>query len=92
MGSIKEVTSGSLAKNNKLNEVIRAINALNGMTVREGASTESPKLVVGTAKVELITTAGGGGGASSGESIDVIWCINGVPTNGTVVGTIGDAV
>ena len=89
MGSIKEVTSGSLAKNNKLNEVIRAINALNGMTVREGAATESPKLVVGTAKVELITTAGGAGG---GESIDVIWCINGVPTNGTVVGTIGDAV
>ena len=91
MGSIKEVTSGSLAKNNKLNEVIRAINALNGMTVREGASTESPQLVVGTAKVELITTAGGGG-VSSGEPIDVIWCINGVPTNGTVVGTIGDAV
>ena len=91
MGSIKEVTSGSLAKNNKLNEVIRAINALNGMTVREGSSTESPKLVVGDAKVELITTAGGAGGAGS-ESIDVIWCINGVPTNGTVVGTIGAAV
>ena len=59
---IEKVTSGSVAKNKKLNEVIAAVNSLTQMTVRQGSSTESPKLVFGERNSELITTGGGGGG------------------------------
>ena len=69
--SIEKVTSGSVAKNNKLNEVIAAINSLTGMTVRQGSSSESPKFVYGERKSELITTSGGGGGGGSFQ-LDVV--------------------
>jgi len=32
----------------------------------------------------------GDGGGGGGDTIDVIWCVNGEPYDGTVVGTIGD--
>tara|TARA_R110000850_G_scaffold217401_1_gene343100 strand:- start:631 stop:909 length:279 start_codon:yes stop_codon:yes gene_type:complete len=74
--SIEKVTSGSVAKNNKLNEVIAAINSLTGMTVRQGSSSESPKFVYGERKSELITTSGGGaggaGGAGGSFELDVV--------------------
>lgn len=60
MSNIEEVTSGSVAKNNKLNEVIRAINALQTMTVRQGSDSESPKLIIADRGNVLITTGGGG--------------------------------
>lgn len=59
---IEEVKSGSLAKNKKLNEIIRAVNSLTGMTVREGTGNESPKLIFGERKTELITTPGADSG------------------------------
>lgn len=59
MSNIEEVTSGSVAKNNKLNEVIRAINALQTMTVRQGSDSESPKLIIADRGNVLITTGGG---------------------------------
>mgnify|MGYP003644460575 CR=1 FL=1 len=71
--SIEKVTSGSVAKNNKLNEVIAAINSLTGMTVRQGSSSESPKFVYGERKSELITTSGGGAGGAGGSfQLDVV--------------------
>tara|TARA_R110000851_G_scaffold116164_1_gene242246 strand:- start:1967 stop:2233 length:267 start_codon:yes stop_codon:yes gene_type:complete len=70
--SIEKVTSGSVAKNNKLNEVIAAINSLTGMTVRQGSSSESPKFVYGERKSELITTGGSGGGAGGSFQLDVV--------------------
>ena len=66
---IEKVTNGSIAKNKKLNEVIAAVNSLIGMTVREGSSAESPKLVFGERNSELITTGGGTGGGGGGGGV-----------------------
>lgn len=66
---IEKVKSGSVAKNKKLNEVIAAVNSLTGMTVREGSSEESPKLVFAERKSELITTGGGAGGGGGGGGL-----------------------
>lgn len=87
--SIEKVTSGSVAKNNKLNEVIAAINSLTGMTVRQGSSSESPKFVYGERKSELITTGGGGGGGGGLPDgyveTDFIMCVNGSPVSGKIL-------
>ena len=82
--SIEKVTSGSVAKNNKLNEVIAAINSLTGMTVRQGSSSESPKFVYGERKSELITTGGGGAGGDFVET-NFIMCVNGSPVSGKIL-------
>ena len=58
MARIEEIKSGSLAKSKKLNEVIRYLNSLLNAKVREGSSTESPKLVAGEGSTEIITTGG----------------------------------
>ncbi len=54
--SIEKVTQGSLAKNGKLNEVIRAINSFINMEVREGAEGESVGLTYAQDKTLLITS------------------------------------
>lgn len=90
---IEKVTNGSIAKNKKLNEVIAAVNSLIGMTVREGSSAESPKLVFGERNSELITTGGGtgdgdggGGGVPEGYvETAVTLCQNGSPVTGTIL-------
>lgn len=66
MARIEEIKSGSLAKSKKLNEVIRYLNSLLNAKVREGSSTESPKLVVGEISTEIITTGGSGDSGDSG--------------------------
>lgn len=68
MARIEEIKSGSLAKSKKLNEVIRYLNSLLNAKVREGSSTESPKLVVGEISTEIITTGGSGDSGDSGDS------------------------
>lgn len=88
---IEKVTNGSIAKNKKLNEVIAAVNSLIGMTVREGSSAESPKLVFGERNSELITTGGGtgdggGGGVPEGYvETAVTLCQNGSPVTGSIL-------
>jgi len=80
MARIEEIKSGSLAKSKKLNEVIRYLNSLLNAKVREGSSTESPKLVAGEISTEIITTGGSadvpeGGGVPEGfaeETLDVV--------------------
>jgi len=64
---IEEVKEGSLAKNNKLNEVIRYLNSLINMKVRVGDDKDSPSLVVGELASEL-TTVGGGDDSDSGDN------------------------
>jgi len=55
--NINKVTEGSLAKNNKLNEVIQALNSLLAMEVREGQEGETVGLTVSDNKCLLISTA-----------------------------------
>lgn len=89
MGEIKKATQGSLAKNNKLNEAIGVINAMAfNLTVRPGVGDETPQLIVADNNATLIVSAGGG----AAGTVNVIWCINGAPFNGTVQGTIGGAI
>ncbi len=91
MSEIKKQTTSPLAKTAKLNEAIGVINALGfNMTVRAGVGTEMPQLKLADNNCELIVTAGEGAGGAG--SIDVIWCVNGEPFNGTVQGTIGAAI
>ena len=92
MARIEEIKSGSLAKSKKLNEVIRYLNSLLNAKVREGSSTESPKLVVGERSTEIITTGGSGDSGDSGGGIPegyietaVILCQNGSPVNGSIL-------
>jgi len=54
MGNIQEIKSGSLAKSNKVNELIKKINALENMTIRAAVGDESSKLVVSDNNSELI--------------------------------------
>ena len=82
---IEKVTNGSIAKNKKLNEVIAAVNSLIGMTVREGSSAESPKLVFGERNSELITTGGGTGVPEGYVETSVILCQNGSPLTGSIL-------
>ena len=56
MANIKESRNGSLAKNGKLNEVIRYLNGLLNMTVREGSNAETPRLISAENHSILITT------------------------------------
>ena len=94
MPEITKITSGSLAKSNKLNEVINIVNAIGfNLTVRAGVNDETPQLIVSDNNAELIVSAGGSGsGGGGGGNIDVIWCVDGEPYNGTVVGEIGDPI
>jgi hypothetical protein len=91
MPEITKITSGSLAKSNKLNEVINIVNSIGfNLTVRAGINDETPQLIVSDNNAELIVSAGSGSGG--GGNIDVIWCVNGEPYSGTVVGEIGDPI
>ena len=91
MPEIKKQTTSPLAKTVLLNEAIDVINALGfNMTVRAGVGTEMPQLKLADNNCELIVSAGTGAGGAG--TVDVIWCVNGVPFNGTVQGTIGDAI
>ena len=56
MANIKESRNGSLAKNAKLNEVIRYLNGLLNMTVRKGSNVETPRLISAENHSILITT------------------------------------
>jgi hypothetical protein len=92
MARIEEIKSGSLAKSKKLNEVIRYLNSLLNAKVREGSSTESPKLVAGEISTEIITTGGsadvpeGGGGVPEGYvETAVTLCQNGSPVTGSIL-------
>lgn len=62
MSDIEKAKEGSLAKNNKLNEVIKLLNSLQNMTVRPGIGDEAPQLKLSDNNSELIVSAGGGGG------------------------------
>jgi hypothetical protein len=66
MPNIKRITAGSLAKSNKVNQLIKKLNALENMTVRQGEGEEQPALNVADNNSELITTPGGGGGEPNG--------------------------
>ena len=69
MGNITRISSGSLAKSNKVNQLIDKLNALENMTIRQGEGEEQPSLVVSDNNSELITTAGGGGGTGGGVDL-----------------------
>lgn len=66
MGNITRISSGSLAKSNKVNQLIDKLNALENMTVRPGEGEEQPSLVVSDNNSELITAPGGSGGTGGG--------------------------
>jgi len=92
MPKITEAKNGSLAKNKKLNEVIRYLNSLLNMTVREGASSDSPKIISAENGCELITTGGSGEGGDDSAGLpegyvetDFIMCSNGSPVNGKIL-------
>ena len=75
MANIPEITKGTFSRRTVVNQLIRAINALNNMTVREGSEDESPKLVIGDSNAELITTASGTSSSTEGEgtfTLDVV--------------------
>jgi len=89
MPEITKITSGSLAKSNKLNEVINIVNSIGfNLTVRAGINDETPQLIVSDNNAELIVSAGGSG---SGGNIDgyvetsVTLCQNGSPVNGQIL-------
>jgi len=54
MGNIQEIKSGSLAKSNKVNELIKKINALENMTIWAAVGDETSKLGVSDNNSELI--------------------------------------
>jgi len=97
MSTINEVTQGSLAKNNKLNEVIGAINSIANMSVKQGGEGEAPRFIFAKNKSELIITGGsagvpdGGGAGGAGGVPDgyvetaVTLCQNGSPVNGSIL-------
>lgn len=79
MDEIPEIKRGTFAPSSVVNRLIRFINAMRVMTVREGSASETPKLVLADRKFELITTLGetaeGGGGIPEGfkeETFDVV--------------------
>ncbi len=72
MKKIEIVKEGSLAKNSKLNEVIKVINSLLNMTVRQGSANESPKLTVGDTNSEMVTTGSAGGGSFETFTLNVV--------------------
>jgi hypothetical protein len=84
MPNIKRITAGSLAKSNKVNQLIKKLNALENMTVRQGEGEEQPALNVADNNSELITTPGGG--LPDGyEELDVVICQNGAPLTGKIL-------
>mgnify|MGYP001601812400 CR=1 FL=1 len=88
MPQINKVTSGSLAKSNKLNEVIQTMNALANMTVRAADGEEAPKLIISDNNSTLITSGGGGGGGALPEGYvetSVTLCQNGSPVEGSIL-------
>lgn len=85
MARIEPISEGSLAKSKKTNEVIRLLNSVLNMTVREGGSSESPRLVVSESSCELITTSGGDGLPEGYVETAVILCVDGAPLNGSIL-------
>jgi hypothetical protein len=88
--SIEPARNGSLAKNKKLNEVIKSLNSLINMSVREGSEGEAPTFTFGELQSQLVTTtgksqqapanpdSGGSGGLPDGfVETEVNMCING---------------
>ena len=87
MGSISKITSGSLAKSNKVNEIIKKVNAIENMTIRGAVGDEPTQLTVSDNDSELVTSGGGGGGGLPDGYVetDVILCVNGSPVNGQIL-------
>ena len=82
--NIDPVTEGALAKNNKLNEVIKLLNSIAGMEVREGAEGDTVGLTVSDNKSLLVTT-GFGDLLNNYADKSVTLCVNGNPVNGTIL-------
>jgi len=93
--NIDPVTEGALAKNNKLNEVIKLLNSIAGMEVREGAEGDTVGLTISDNQGLLITTAfTAADDSDDGDDSDllsgyveksVILCDNGSPVNGSIL-------
>lgn len=71
MSEIKQATNGSLAKNKKLNEVIRAVNSIAQMEVTEGSEGQAPTFVFGANRSSLIVPASNV--AQDGEGNEIIY-------------------
>lgn len=85
MANIAKVTQGALAKNKKLNEIIKRLNPLLNIEVNEVEEDEPLEIEYSDNNVVLRVPANGAGVPEGYVETAIILCQNGSPVNGSIL-------